>query len=65
MFMNIASDGSFRQYAVAIMPGQPMESSAVPSGTMTTTVDIIGEKIPDIDWDRTLPPIEISETQLV
>ncbi len=64
MFMNIASDGSFRQYTVAIIPGQSMDSSAVPSDNLTATIKVIGENMPNIDWENILPTIEIVESQL-
>lgn len=71
MYMNFTSSGDFCVYGVPMIPGQSMESSAIPCGAFNLTSRVA--QIPDpnvgpypnIDWDNIVPSYDGRELRSV
>ena len=60
MYMNFTSSGERFNYGISIIPGQPMESSAIPPEHLIRTTIVIKEDTPEVkvaetDWKSILP----------
>ena len=71
MYMNFSSSGDFCVYGVPMIPGQSMESSAVPCGVLNLTshTDQIPDPnvgpYPNINWEDIVPSYGGLELQQV
>ena len=63
MYMNFTSSGDYRCYGVAVIPGQSMDSSAIPCEDPATPSNVGNDQIPEIDWKSILPVLDLAKLQ--